>query len=202
MDTDIQHTPEPGPPKKGFWGFVASLFPKQPKPHDHVEPSSQSSNPAEHASDEQTPPSTSSEQAPPQPQADTAAPQADAQPVAQPAPEAPAPTGEQFTAPTTQQPAQQSPEAPTAAAAPQQEAPADPLAIPVPTIQPDHDPQPLAVPDSLQAEPIEADGTKVSPTLQTQEPGAGESPSETPEQEQEPATPQSGTNPTPPTQQS
>ncbi len=31
MQVDEPHIPEPGPPKEGFWGWLASLFPRQPK---------------------------------------------------------------------------------------------------------------------------------------------------------------------------
>jgi hypothetical protein len=30
METNHPKVPEPGPPKKGFWGFLASFFPKRP----------------------------------------------------------------------------------------------------------------------------------------------------------------------------
>lgn len=193
MDTDTQQTPDPGPPKKGFWGFLAGLFPKQPKPHDHVEPSSESTNPAEHVSDEQTPAPAQ----PQQPSIDVAVPQPTQEPASvQPVPSDPTPTAtpEQSATPTI-------PTDTSANPAPiQSETPTDPLAIPVPTIKPDHDPQPLAVPGNLEAQPIEADGTKVSPTLATQEPGAGDPASE--HSEQTPPTPQPGTNPPAPTQQS
>jgi hypothetical protein len=44
MDSD-HHKIEPGPPKKGFWGFIAGMFPKRP---EVLDPSSPTGNtPAE-----------------------------------------------------------------------------------------------------------------------------------------------------------
>jgi hypothetical protein len=112
-----KYTPEPGPPKKGFFGFIASFFPKQPKPSSHLDPQNLSTNSSN---------------------------------------------------------VNQSTE-------PDQFAPGnDPLQRPAPTIKADHDPQPIAVPEGLAAKPVEADGTKVAPTLPTQEPGEGDDASETP----------------------
>lgn len=32
METNAPQIPGAGPPKKGFWGFIAGLFPKRPAP--------------------------------------------------------------------------------------------------------------------------------------------------------------------------
>jgi len=38
MKSSVPKIPGMGPPKKGFWGFVASLFPKRPSPLDTPSP--------------------------------------------------------------------------------------------------------------------------------------------------------------------
>jgi len=43
MNPDKPPIPAPGPPKKGFWGFVASLFPKRPQILEAPTPTSDSS---------------------------------------------------------------------------------------------------------------------------------------------------------------
>lgn len=137
MDNNTaSQTPEAGPPKKGFFGFIAKLFSKQPTPPSHVDQSAAPVEPVAPAPVDQNPPVTSDGSQPPAPQ-----------PV------------------TLVEPSVSTPVTPV-----------DPLAQPVPTIEPDHDPQPLAVPESLEGQTIQADGTKVSPTLPTQPPAPANAP--------------------------
>jgi hypothetical protein len=63
------------------------------------------------------------------------------------------------------------------------------LSRPVPTIKSDADPSTLAVPSSLTAEAVEADGVKTSPSLAVQSPAAGESPAAAPSEESDEETP-------------